>query len=259
MLHGRMNGYKHVFDRAVSAFATDTRVSEDIFASFRLEPILYGFIDNGDRPMDAEADRIAQATSPDLYRLYREVLKGRKQLGYGSIVPIHADYSNLDSRHIMMFTLLFSRIQEPLNTIVEIGGGFGNWLTLNQHRLFSKWTIIDLPHLSQLQNWFLQNQGIDRTRYDLVSAFDYSSLNSQSSFDLVIGSHSVSEFSFDVFYAYFTKVISKAKYFFYCYHNTMPSPVLIQTKLDIIGANFELIGKTLSEQGQVSNCLYRRK
>jgi hypothetical protein len=254
-----MNGYKHVFDKAVGAFAVDKRISEDIFSSFRSESVLYGFIDNGDRPMDAEADQIAQATSPDLYKMYRGFLRTRKQLGYGSVAPVHADYSNLDSRHIMMFTLLFSRIQGPLNTIVEIGGGFGNWLTLNQHLPFHKWTIVDLPHLTQLQNWFLQNQGIDSTRYELVSAFDYTALAAQPSFDLVIGSHSVSEFSFDVFYAYFTKIISKAKYFFYCYHNTMPSPVLIQTKLDIIGTKFELIGKTLSEKGQVSNCLFKLK
>lgn len=253
-----MNGYKHVFDKAITTFASDTRKPEDIFSSFRSERILYGFIDNGDRPMDEEADRIARATNIGMYNQYKSLLVSRKQLGYASSSNIHADYSNLDSRHIMMFTLLFSQLPEPPKTIVEIGGGFGNWLTLNQHLQFTKWTIIDLPHLGQLQNWYLGQQGVPENRYEIVSAFKYDDWATTAVPDLVIGSHSVSEFSFDIFYAYFTKVISKAKYFFYCYHNTMPSPDLIQTKLQIIESKFILINKTLSENGQVSNSLYVR-
>lgn len=118
-----MNGYKHVFDRAITTFASDTRQPEDIFASFRSEHVLYGFIDNGDYPIDKEADAIARATNPDMYKQYRSLLVSRKQLGYASSSNIHADYSNLDSRHIMMFTLLFSQLPESSKTIVEIGGG----------------------------------------------------------------------------------------------------------------------------------------
>lgn len=125
---------------------------------------------------------------------------------------------------------------------------------LNQHLPFTKWTIIDLPHLGQLQSWYLSKQGVPDSRYEIVSAFKYDDWSEIP--DLVIGTHSVSEFSFDVFNAYFTKVISKAKYFFYCYHNTMPSPDLIQTKLQIIESKFKLVNRVLSEKGAVSNSLY---
>ena len=54
-------------------------------------------------------------------------------------------------------------------------------------------------------------------------------------------------------------VISKSKYFFYCYHNTRPSPELIQTKLQIIHTKFKPIARILSEHGHVTNCLYEAK
>ena len=93
--------------------------------------------------------------------------------------------------------------------------------------------------------------------YETVSALDYSEWNSnQKSFDLVIGTHSLSEFSFDVFYSYFTNIIVKSKYLFYCYHNTRPSPELIQTKLHIIQTKFKLVKSVLSENGNVTNSLY---
>jgi hypothetical protein len=113
--------------------------------------------------------------------------------------------------------------------------------------------------LEKEQNWFLEQQSIPKTLYETISAFDYTAWSSaQSSFDLVIGSHSVSELSFDVFYQYFMNVISKSKYFFYCYHNTRPTPELIQTKLQIIQTKFKSILNVVSEQGNVTNSLYVR-
>ena len=251
------NGYKNVFDKSITTFNNSSKEKIDIFNSFRSEKDIYGFIDNGDNPFDKEADSIARKINIEMYNMYRSILLTRKKLGYNNSTSVHSDYSNLDSRHLMMFILLFSQISEKINTIVEIGGGFGNWLTLNRNQKFEKWTIIDLPHLGLLQNWYLEQQGVDKSCYDIVSAFDYDDWNSkQESIDLIIGTHSLSEFSFDIFSSYFTKVVSKAKYLFYCYHNTLPSPKLIKDKLELIESKFVLVNKTLSEGGNVSNCLY---
>jgi hypothetical protein len=254
-----MNGYKHVFDKSIQKYSEITKDPDTLFESFRSEKDIYGFIDNGDTPPDREADSIAKNTNLRLYESYRDILKTRVKLGYANSSSTHSDYTNLDSRHIMMSVLLFSNIQEPLSSIVEIGGGFGNWLTLNRMQSFKTWTILDLPHLCLLQNWFLEKQGVPKTMYEMVSAFNYTDwASAHSSFDLVIGSHSVSELLFDVFYPYFMNVISKSKYFFYCYHNTRPTPELIRAKLQTIQTKFKSIVNVLSEQGNVTNSLYVR-
>jgi len=254
-----MNGYKHVFDKSIQKYSEITKDPYTLFESFRSEKDIYGFIDNGDAPPDREADSIAKNTNSRLYESYRAVLSTRIKLGYANSSSAYSEYTNLDSRHIMMSVLLFSNIQEPVSSIVEIGGGFGNWLTLNRTQSFKKWTIIDLPHLCLLQNWFLEKQSIPKTMYETISAFNYTEWSSeQSSFDLVIGSHSVSELSFDIFYQYFMNVISKSKYFFYCYHNTRPTPELIRAKLQTIQTKFKSIVNVLSEQGNVTNSLYVR-
>ena len=252
-----MDGYSRVFNTAIDVYKTIDN-KEELFNSFRKHFHVYGFIDNGDNPPDMEADTIARKTNMKMYLEYKDIIRFRKQLGYGTSVPLYGDYSNLDSRHIMMFVILFSHIKEDLKTVVEIGGGFGNWRTLNQH--IPKWTIIDLPHVSDLQRWYLTNQEVESSQYELISAFNYDNWATENtSHDLVIGSHSLSEFSLDIFKDYFEKVISNSKYFFYAYHNTRPTPSLIIAKLNIIETKFDVIVNIQSENGNVSNCLFIRK
>jgi hypothetical protein len=252
-----MDGYTRVFDHAIKTYTTIDN-KEELYKSFRKNHEVYGFIDNGDNPPDMEADMIARKTNMQMYSEYRQLLRFRKEIGYGEEHPLYADYSNLDSRHIMMFVILFTHIKGDIKSVVEIGGGFGNWLTLNQH--IPKWTIIDLPHVSDLQKWCLSQQEVDETKYQLVSAFDYSEwASNNTTHDLVIGSHSLSEFSIDVFADYFKRVVSNAKYFFYAYHNTRPTPQLINAKLEMIRDKFDLIVNIQSERGNVSNCVFVRK
>lgn len=252
-----MDGYSRVFNTAIDLYNT-VENKEELFNSFRSHYQIYGFIDNGDNPPDMEADTIARKTDMKLYSQYKEILRYRKQIGYGNTTPIYPDYANLDSRHIMMFVIIFSNLKEQLNTVVEIGGGFGNWLTLNQH--IPNWTIIDLPHVLDLQKWCLQQQEVDSSQYNLISAFDYDTWSNESiQHDLVIGSHSLSEFSIEIFTEYFEKVVSKAKYFFYACHNTRPTPQLIKAKLDMIHSKFDMITNIQSERGNVSNYLFIAK
>jgi hypothetical protein len=191
----------------------------------------------------------------DLYNKYIEHNNKKLILGYENSSTNYVKYTNLDSRHIMMSVLLFTWLPEKVENIIEIGGGFGNWLRLNMIHNFKKWSIIDLPHVSELQNWYLKKENIPTDRYELVTNLDYDEWNSlNSSYDLVIGSHSLSEFKFSIFEDYFNKVILKTKYLFFCYANIYSDS--INEKLVLINNNFKLVNSILSENNVVVNSLY---
>jgi putative sugar O-methyltransferase len=160
-----------------------------------------------------------------------------------------------------MSILLFSNLlhtKVEVKTIVEIGGGYGNWLYLNQNKKFNKWIIIDLPHVIELQKYYLTHTNVDLNRVSFVSAYNYSEVESEK-IDIVIGTHSLSELSLDIFDDYFRRVISKSKYLLYCFHKFMPTIELINAKKDIIDTQFTLVKSIISEKGNVYNCFYINK
>lgn len=249
-----MNGYTDLFNHAISNFnSLSPEHYEEIFSSFRIHRHLYGFIDNGDLHPDMEADFIAKGTNIELYDKYKERLATRKDIGYGNTTPVNSKYNNLDSRHIMMFCILFTHLPEKVENIIEIGAGYGNWLFLNKDVYpFKQWTCIDLPHLLELQRWCYNQLEIPHPK--LISAYSYTDEEIEG--DLVIGSHSLSEFSYDVFFEYFNRVVKKCKYLFYAHHNIGPTLELNTAKLNIINEHFKLICNIPSEGRNVSNRLY---
>ena len=249
-----LQGYDYVFKTSIDGF----RQCEDkatLFKSFRRQHAVYGFTDNGDRPPDQEAVTIAKELNETMYNEYMGLLKGRAMVGYEGSTVNYAAYTNLDSRHVMMSILLFSALPEPISTIVEIGGGFGNWLYLNRAKDFEKWITVDLPHVGELQRYYLGETGVDLKRWRSVSAFDYKEVEAEK-VDLVIGAHSLSELAIEIFEDYFQRVVSKSKYFFYCYHTSRPTPALIEAKNQMIQSQFRLLKSAMSEGGNVANCLY---
>jgi len=250
-----MEGYSHVFNKSIEKFKGITDL-ESLFSSFRSQRDIYGFTENMDFPPDEEAVSLAKTINLPLYNEYVKLLEGRKAVGYTGSSSIYASYNNLDSRHIMMSVFLFTRLPEPVSSIVEIGGGYGNWLFLNRNQPFTSWTTIDLPHVSELQKWYLRETNTDTSRWKVVSAYDYSEC--MKPVDLIIGAHSLSELSFSLFYEYVQKVLLHTKYFLYCHHTTLPSPGLLSAKQDIITSHFRLLDSFVSEGGQVVNCLYLR-
>lgn len=251
------NGYSNVFDTAIKHF-NESDDKNTLLKSFRSQYTIYGFTENGDNPPDEEAISIAKEINIDMYEGYLDLLKGRAIVGYDGSTTKYAHYNNLDSRHIMMSILLFSSLCKPLKTIVEVGGGYGNWLYLNRTKKFNKWIIIDLPHVGELQKYYLTNTNVNLDNVQFVSAFDYKQVESED-IDLLIGAHSLSEVSFDIFSDYFKCIISKSKYFFYCYHKFRPSLKLIDAKIKMINTQFILVNSVMSENGNVNNCLYINK
>jgi len=248
------NGYSDVFDIAIKHF-NEYKDKITLLKSFRSHYTIYGFTENGDNPPDEEAISISKEINNDMYNEYLDLLKGRAIVGYEGSTLNYANYNNLDSRHIMMSILLFSSLCKPLKTIVEVGGGYGNWLYLNRTKKFNKWIIIDLPHVSELQKYYLTNTHVNLDNVQFVSAFNYEQVESED-IDLVIGAHSLSEVSFDIFTDYFKRVISKSNYFLYCYHKFKPSLKLIDAKIKMINTQFILANSIMSENGNVENCLY---
>jgi len=249
-------GYSSVFNVSIEGF-NKCEDKAALFKSFRAQRTIYGFTENGDIGPDQEAVCLAKAMNPAMYDEYLVRLKDRKAVGYEGSTQLNAAYNNLDSRHIMMSVLLFTYLPEAVKTIVEVGGGYGNWMYLNQAKTFNKWITIDLPHVSELQKWYLSETGVNMDRWCSVSAYDYKSVESES-IDLVIGSHSLSELSLELFEDYFQRVITKSKYFLYCYHNSRPSLPLINAKKAAIESQFKIVHSMVSEGGQVTNCLYER-
>lgn len=246
-----MDGFERVFTHSINAFNAAGDV-DSLFVEFRHHKDVYGFICNEDSPPDQEAIEIATRMNPKMVESYINILKTRKVLGYIGIVK-HPYHNDLDSRHIMMSIMCFNTIKDPLNHVIEIGGGFGNWLFLNQHCGVKRWTIIDLPHVGRLQKWCLSKHGIDPSIYNIVSAFDYGGVESG---DLVIGSHSLSEFSFDTFKSYFNRIIRNSKYLFYAFNKYSLSNELLSKKLEMIHEVFSPLIDTYSEHGNVLNVLY---
>jgi hypothetical protein len=256
-----MNGYKQIFDTSIYHFNNIVK-TEDIstlFNNFRRIYQIYGFIDNGDKPADKEAIAISKSIDNELFHKYYEYIINKKIIGYGNYLPINAKFSQLDSKHVMMSIILFSNVKDNINNILEIGGGYGGWLHLNNNiQNFKKWYILDLAHLTLLQEWYLSKQEIDADKYKLFSNDNYSELLNIK-YDLILGTHSLSEFSIENFNEYYEKLVKNTKYLFYSYHKSLPNIELINFKINIIEQNFNLIINVISENGNVYNCLYINK
>ena len=251
-----------MFRSAEDLFETYKNEGNDLtslFEHFRQRLDIFHFIGGGDdnEPSDLPIS-ISKGINSELYEKYVSNCKTQKLLGYGDRSPTYGDYNNLDCFHIMMSVVVFHTIKGRLPHIVEIGGGYGNWLRLNSGvQDFDTWYIVDLPYINLLQDWYLSNQGVERTKYQLLSCCDYSALDAVD-IDLVIAAHSLSEFSFDVFSEYFEKVVSRSKYFFYSYHIYLPDENLVRMKMDVILTKFSLVVNVLSQEGVVSNCVFVR-
>jgi hypothetical protein len=254
-----MDGYNAVFEVAEKDFknVTDTEI---LFKNFRNSPSIYGFICNGDTAPDYEAVDISKKLNTDMFNNYIECLSTRKILGYGDIDTKDVKFpffNSVDSRHVMMSIVCFGNIKHPIKNIVEIGGGYGNWLFLNRNVDFERWYIIDLPHVGKLQKWYLTENNIPENKFAIVSAYDYESKDITP--ELVIGSHSLSEVKFDIFKMYFDKVIIRSKYLFYAFHTYSLSKILLDSKMNLINGYFKELARTPSQSGSVLNILFVRR
>jgi hypothetical protein len=243
--------------------ASTLNLELEIFPNFRNNPGPYQFLTATHTQYwnpDEEALGIANSVDSNLASIYRK--KEKPATGYSSLklyVPLDA----IDSRHIMMSTIIFSTLGKKFNNIVEIGAGFGNWVRLNEGIIdFEKWSMIDLGFVSDLQKWYTTKTINDQHKLEFIKAdtTELSNFAERTAFiDLVIGAHSLSEFSLEIFEMYFNKIILNSKYLFYATHKSQPSKGLIRAKIQMIEKRFEAIKELPSQNGKVLNILYKRK
>ena len=234
-----LRGYKDIFSES-EKLSKEINLEEE-FKVFREGSAVYHFLGGNNAPHlrmpDAEAMQKGRAI--DYYLFNRFVSQGKSQLGYLTHKPVDA----VESRHLMMVTLLFSTTGLQHKHIVEIGGGFGNWARLATGIVdFDKWTIIDLPFVIELQKWFLKEEleEKDFNKVEFVSTDDYPDWKKDfNGADTVIGAHSLNEFSLEDFQEYFDSVVSKCENFFYASPVNGPSEELVNKKAEIIDTIFK--------------------
>tara|TARA_B110000438_G_scaffold101606_1_gene100496 strand:+ start:276 stop:1109 length:834 start_codon:yes stop_codon:yes gene_type:complete len=228
------------------------------FSDFRSNPIFQFVTHNGQLDFAA----LTTAYEQDELLLSKYLDMPKSDLGYSKNLK-YKFLDRLDSRHIMMSTIIAS-FKRDFNTIVEIGGGFGNWYRLNRTIMkFKEWYIIDLPFVLDLQKWYLKNENNKIDMLSFISAYETnyikSNLGNKQNIDLVIGAHSLSEMSMKDFNFYFNNIVKKSSYFFYAGHFFNFGYGLAKKKLKLISKNFSLIKSVESEKGSAINNLYINK
>jgi len=216
------NGFLKIFEDAENIYKNTGPKFED----FRFSTNIYGFCINGGY-IDNQAMSYAKIINAELCQKF--VDQPKSLVGYKGHEDEYTKHDDLDSKHILMLTYLFNDNNTEFNRIVEIGGGFGNMYRLcNNIVKYNNWDIVDLPHMLELQKFYLEHEIADISKINFIDAHQKVSYNN---IDLVIGTHSVSEFSWEIFLDYFRNVISKSKFFYMGYNKNCPSPVLINNKL----------------------------
>jgi len=233
-----MEGFKSFFDDAENRYKNNGSK----LIGFRFARDIYGFCINGGKS-DNQALEMAKNIDESIYNRFVSQPKGI--VGYENNESEYEKLDDLDSKHILMLTYLFSNNSICYNNIVEIGGGFGNMRRLCNNIInCNSWEIVDIPHMSELQKYYLENELTDISSIKFTSAYEYKK-NNYDNIDLVIGTHSLSEFSWDIFLDYFNTIVSKAKYLFIGLNNNCPSPALINKKLNYILENGFTIEKRM--------------
>ena len=231
-----MNGFKQYFVDAEMAY----NISEKKLENFRYRRNLYGFCIN-EGGIDQQSINYAMEINKDICSTFMR--QPKSLVGYKDNEAKYLPIDDLDSKHILQLTFLMNNNSMTYNLIVEIGGGFGNMARLSKNIVpYTSWDIIDIPHMSELQRYYLETEIKEVSNFRFLSAYsnnNYSNLP----IDLVIGTHSLSEFALDDFLNYFNNVIKYSKYLYLGYQKYAPSTELIQKKLDYLLKNGFVVEK----------------
>ena len=148
-------GFKAIFDVSVLNYTNHGSHLQN-FRDTDNQPMLYAFCINGGK-IDNESLNQARNINKELYEKFMNSKK-KGLTGYKGIEDKYEEFDDLDSKHILILTILFNN-NISFKNIVEIGGGYGNCIRLSENIIkYDKWSIIDLPHMLDLQTYFLKNQ-----------------------------------------------------------------------------------------------------
>jgi len=246
-----LKGYLSEFTRYEDA--AGTKDLSRIYPDFKNHHEAFNFIlsfGDGKFKSDPEAIQLAIGLNPTI--AFQLIKKGPSKAG--------GDYSVIDvveSRHILLLSYLKTHMgNKPLGNVLEIGGGYGNFFRLASEIFeYESWTIADLEFITKLQKWFLEQEKVVMDRVTLMPSTHLVDLMP----DLVIGTHSLSEFDLDTFTSYYNRYIKKAKRLLYSSHNTMPSRELLERKMETILTDFVIASSKKYELHQSTMYIFEKK
>lgn len=228
-------GYKPVFDKAESLASGFTD-----YEHFRDYPDLFHFIIAPPHMLSPDQESLdkAKSVNPDIYTSL--INKGPS---YGSQLDV------VESRHILMMCYLSSKIGNDWGSVLELGGGYGNWARLASGVIdYKSWSIMDIPHVARLQKYTLRD--IPNININQVTAPP----------TVTIGAHSMSEFAMKDFTMYLLMSLSLGtEYFLYVAHNSTPDPDLLLAKLNMLALVFELVDSYSYEGNNCTMYLCKRR
>lgn len=156
-------GYKPIFDKAIEI--SEKVNYQEAIPNFRNHPELFHFIMAAPYMYDPDILSLNQARDIDISIYGSLMSKGPSKAG-----AIHNSIDTVESRHILMMTFLIKSIGTDWGEVLEIGGGYGNCLRLISGLVkYTKWSILDLSYILDLQKWFLQEENVDLSRVEFLS------------------------------------------------------------------------------------------
>jgi len=238
----------------------EKRAVDADYSKFRDDPAFWFTVPIGAQRDGPDFDALGRAAAFNIDLCARYMKRPKSVIGYADGKTFQR-WDAVDSRHIMMSTLIFgTRAWRDDIHVVEIGGGFGNWVRLNHSVVsYHTWTIVDLPFVSALQKWYLENElgALPAIGVELIDTDAYPAwVRSHVGADLVIGAHSLSEFDWDTFCSYFENVVANARVFFYATQQALPNPDLVRKKLSHIRKRFNQSALVITENGKVGNFIF---
>lgn len=256
-----LNGFSDIFSTQAIKFnfiIQNTNLTH-ILKTFRIQTQIFGELDNSDMLPDQNAILISDKLDSRLLSKYIAHNIKQNIVGYNT-EPLYAKLSNIDTKFIMLSIILFSQLPENnFDTIIEIGGGFGNMLRLNyQIQNFKTWNIIDYLHMNLLQEYYLSTQNVPKNKYILTTNnknMDFSN----KKIDLIISIFNLSEYSINDFLFYYENIIKNAKYFFFVFNKNIPSLQLNNAKNIIISHDFNLLSNIGTDDNYMCYYLYINK
>lgn len=196
------------------------------------------------------------------------------------------------AHHTFFLTALYDVLSRELGQnelsqlkLFEIGGGYGNLARMAaQVFSFSSWTIVDMHHVRQLQHWFLTTS-LAETQFSIVLENDdvkaasdamtdsghgriqlvdsrrflTYTLTRQQHIDVVIATHSWSEFSLETFLHYWVILRDRATYILFSTQLTFPSEENITRKIDLILEWYSVLSVIKTEGGRVATYIFKRR
>jgi hypothetical protein len=211
------------------------------FASFKkdkdychmLEHVSYEigeyFIDNMKNIDSLTPEKIKKFKENDFYGFAN--LQEYKEFGMISPSTVRYVKNTLDILNFLK--------NKEVNTIVEIGGGYGGLCkTLSALINFTEYTLIDLPEANNLSKKYLNKFNDTFGKVNQVSCFEFEPIDS---IDLFISNYAFSECSLKIQKDYYEKVIINAKNFYIIYNNIYENNLTHEEFIKLAEKNFDIL------------------